>query len=325
MGYQNIEIMNKKSFVLIFFFIFSEIDFLFSKELDFKLIPYTGFECGVFDEAYYYDDFSEYSDKMCSLLEWKQNYSFILGLEVDIDFKNFNFFTDVSTKLPLKCGKMYDSDYWENGLKFNYSINELYLNNFFCFNTGFSYSFDISSFSIAPVLQGSYSYISLSAKNGYGWYGGSGHSSDGQVHSWNSPFAHYYPDGKYHLAGVDYENQTFYFMLGLDFSKVFFKKWCLGFGLYVAPFTYIYVKDHHLGKSNNFYSEDYIYNYFENYKFLIRNNIFFTRHISLVTLLEGNLQLLVKGENYENGKLNSQKGGESLQAIKLKAGIGFSF
>ena len=80
-------------------------------------------------------------------------------------------------------------------MKFNYSINENYLDKGFSVKTGFAYSFDFSVFSFKPLIQFSYSFISFNAKNGYGWYGGSAHSSDGNVHSWDSPYAHYYPHG----------------------------------------------------------------------------------------------------------------------------------
>ena len=311
--------------ILTFFFLFVKISPLFSKVINFKLFPYIGFEYSSFEEAYYYDNSLDYSDNLCSLLEWKQNPSFIVGLKTDINLKNFSWFIDFSTKFPMKCGYMYDSDYWENGIKFNYSINENYLNGAFSIDSGFSYFIKIHNFLITPSIFGSYSYIFFSAKNGYGWYAGSADSSDGQVHSWDSSYAHYYPDGKYHLAGVDYKNQTFYFMFGLDFSRIFFEKWQPTLGLYVSPFTYVYVIDHHLGKTSNFYSEDYIYNYFKNYKFIFTNTFFVCKYFSLVSVLEGNLQLLTKGKNYENKTLNSQMGGESYKALRFEIGMKFSF
>ena len=176
-----------------------------------------------------------------------------------------------------------------------------------------------------PLIQFSYSFISFNAKNGYGWYGGSAHSSDGNVHSWDSPYAHYYPDGKYHLAGVDYENQTFSILAGFDFSKILFRKWRTGIGFLIAPFTYAYAKDHHLGKSSNFYSEDFVYIWFKNFQFSLKNDFIISEWFSVNSVVEGNFILLTKGKNYYNGELNQQKGGFSYKGFKATVGFCVSF
>lgn len=314
---------HKKLFVLILFL--SANAAAFAKAVSVGITPYTAVEYGVFQEAYYYDDFSEYSDRMCSLLEWEQKPSVAFGVESTVSYKKLLFSVDFSTKLPLRCGSMMDSDYWHDGLKFNYSVNENYVDKAFYASTGFSYLFDFPFFSINPSVEISYSFVSFNAKNGYGWYGGSAHSSDGNVHSWDSPYAHYYPDGKYHLAGVDYENQTVCFFAGVDLSKTFFKKWNVSLGFFIAPFTYTYVKDHHLGKSSNFYSEDFIYNYWRNFKCTFKNTLAFTERFALVADFEGNVQLLTKGKNYFDGYPNSQKGGESYKGFKVKVGLTVCF
>lgn len=316
---------NQKTFIAFLVIFLSLNAAAFSKAFSLALTPYTAIEYGVFQEAYYYDDFSEYSDKMCSLLEWEQKPAVVLGLESTVQYKKCLFLLDASTKLPLRCGSMMDSDYWYDGLKFNYSINENYLDKAFSVRTSFSYRFDLPFLSIQPSVAVSYSFISFNAKNGYGWYGGFAHSSDGKIHSWDSPYAHYYPDGKYHLAGVDYENQSVCILVGFDVSKTFFKRWNVGVGFFVAPFTYTYVKDHHLGKSSNFYSEDFIYNYFRNFTVMFENDFAFSDRFALISVFEGNLQLLTKGENYFDGYPNSQKGGFSYKGLKIKVGISIYF
>lgn len=297
---------------------------VFAKELHFSFTPYAGLEQSTFQEAYYYEDFSRYKDRQCSLLEWTQKLSYLAGIETRVKYKKLSFFIDLSTKLPGKCGSMMDSDYLENGMKFNYSISENHLNSAFDAQTGFSYEVNLPFMQITPSITASYSYISFSAKNGRGWYGDSSYTSDGKTHSWDSPYSHYFPDGKYHLAGVDYLNQTFYFMTGLELSKNFIKEWRTGLGFHFAPFTYSYTKDQHLGKNKNFYTEGYIYNYFGNMKFTFQNDFTISSLISINTRMELNLQLFTKGKTDKNGRPNQQQEGESYSAFKTKIGISFS-
>lgn len=315
--------MNKKFLLLVCMLVF--FSFAYCEKVRFDLKPYAGLEYSIYEEAYYFDVNTGYSDKMCSLLEWEQKPSWLLGLASSACFFNFETFIDVSTKIPMECGSMKDSDFLNDGMKFNYSVHELYLNKSFNINAGISYFIDFSFINIKPGILASYSYNTFSAKNGHGWYGSPSYSSDGKVHSWNSGYAHYFPDGKYHLAGVDYENQTVSLMIGAEVSKTFMKIWTVGLGAYLSPFTYAYAKDHHLGKSRNFYTEDFIYNYFKNYRFALKNNVSVTKHLSFESLIEGNLQLLEKGEDYEDGYLNSQKGGESYKAVKSTLGFVFTF
>lgn len=293
--------------------------------MSFFISTYAGVEFGVFEEAYYFEDDSKYSDDICSLLEWEQKPSLFLGLNTEVNFNSFDIFADFSVKFPIKCGIMKDSDYWENGVNFNYSESENYVDKAFSVSTGIGYVFNLSKLFLEPKIIASYSYNSFKAKNGHGWYAGPSFSSDGQLHSWDSEYAHYFPDGKYHLAKVNYENQTFFFMTGFEISKKFFKKWDTAAGFYFAPFTYSYAKDHHLGKSNNFYTEDYIYNYFKNYVIEISNDFLINKHIAICSVVTGNLQLLTTGEDYLNGYVNNQKGGESYRSLKVILGTKFIF
>ena len=315
----------KKKYILTSAAFFAVSSVLCAKNFSFNLIPYFAVETSVIEEAYYYEDYSKYADEMCSLLEWEQKPSYIFGVEGIFNLNKFIFSLDFSAKLPVRSGSMMDSDYWTDGMKFNYSINENYLDKGFSAKTGFAYNFDFSVFSFKPLIQFSYSFISFNAKNGYGWYGGSEHSSDGNVHSWDSPYAHYYPDGKYHLAGVDYENQTFSILTGFDFSKILFKKWRTGIGFLIAPFTYAYAKDHHLGKSSNFYSEDFVYIWFKNFQFSLKNDFIISERFSVNSVVEGNFILLTKGKNHRNGELNQQQGGFSYKGFKATVGFCVSF
>lgn len=322
---KSVSMKREKFFIVLNFVLIFCSSFCFSKGFSYSVIPYYGLECSTFDEAYYYEDRSKYSDRMCSFLTWTQNYSQILGLENFFTFGNANLLVDVSTKIPSDCGLMKDSDFAENGLKFNYSISDVNIENAFSGKISFSYSFDCLDFKISPSFEAFYDYINLNARNGHGWYGSASHTSDGKRHSWDSPYAHYYPDGIYHLAGVDYQNQSFGFFAGVVISKNVTKNLELEAGFHFSPFTYSYAKDHHLGKNNNFYTEDFIYHYFNNIKISAGSKITLYRNLFLMVKGEVVLQKLTKGEDYENGSPNNQKGGESYNGYKIKLGLGMKF
>ena len=140
----------KKQYILTSAVFFAVSSVLCAKNFSFNLIPYFAIETSVIEEAYYYEDYSKYADEMCSLLEWEQKPSYIFGLEGVFNLNKFIFSLDFSAKLPVRSGSMMDSDYWMDGMKFNYSINENYLDKGFAAKTGFAYNFDFSVLKIQP-------------------------------------------------------------------------------------------------------------------------------------------------------------------------------
>ena len=70
---------------------------------------------------YLYDSSDSY---ICSYLEWEEKSLWFFGLDAGLEHNNFQFDVAFDYTLPLACGKMYDSDWNEDGLKHTYSIFE---------------------------------------------------------------------------------------------------------------------------------------------------------------------------------------------------------
>ena len=81
-------------FTAVVFFAVSSV--LCAKNFSFSVIPYFAIETSVIEEAYYYEDYSKYADRMCSLLEWEEKPSFAFGLESIFNLNKFVFSLDFS-------------------------------------------------------------------------------------------------------------------------------------------------------------------------------------------------------------------------------------
>lgn len=295
---------------------------VFSSELSFYLTPFFGLEQSMTEEAYYYvRKSSSDSYKLKSLLEWEQKPVFLTGLEGGVLWNNTSFILKADYKFPLRCGVMRDSDYTEDGMKFNYSINKATLTVGTDLSGSVSHIFDFSFFKIEPELSANWSYLSIKARDGHGWYGEAGFSSDGKTHAWNDPEAHYFPDEKYHLSGVDYTNHTIALFTGVNISKTINKTWENSLGFYIAPFTYIYAKDAHVGKITYFTSEDMIFTYWNNFRISYKTGFLVNERFSIQFLTTWEWCLLNQGTNISDGYKNLCDGGASYKKFRLETGI----
>lgn len=185
----------------------------------------------------------------------------------------FSFLTDF--KIPYNTAKMTDSDFTSSGTKFNYSkfnctiadssfsdfTKNIYSQTSFSYKKTFFYDFDLIS--SLGFLYNSFYYR---AEDGFGWYGSASYSSDGKTHAWNSPYAHYFPDGKMHLAGINYYVQTIAFFTGLSLQKKLNDSFTLGSSFKVFPFSYVIAKDRHLGSMDYYDFTDFVTNFFKSYE-----------------------------------------------------------
>ena len=273
-------------------------------------------------EAYYYPRKKESDNyKLMSLLEWNQNPSFFAGIEGTAGYKNNILKLRGNFKFPGQTGKMYDSDYTETGIKFNYSINNETLISGLDLSTSFSHSFSFTLFTLEPEFSVNWSYFSIEARDGYGWYGGSSHTTDSKTHAWNDPESHFYPDGKLHLAGVDYTGHTIAFFLGMNISKTIWGTWENSIGMFVSPFTYIYAKDSHVGKVKYFTTEDMIFNYFNNFRINYKTSFKLNKKVFLNFLAQYEWCFLEQGDDYYDGYKNLNDGGASYKKFRLETGI----
>ena len=246
----------KKRISLFFILFISQT--LFS--LDFFIAPYTGVMFGKLGE-YLYDSSDSY---ICSYLEWEEKPLCFIGLDAGLEHNNFQFDVAFDYTLPLACGKMYDSDWNEDGIKHTYSIfesnkNTLGLNTII--NTQYSFSVT-ENFNITPALQLQYNYYSFEARNGIGYYGSEAYTGQPDV-CWNDERAK-----KYRVSGIDYLRHTFFTWIGSNFDYNLGKH-SIGLGLFVAPFTYTSAIDYHTDEKNlrrDYSLQEIQYSYFDRFK-----------------------------------------------------------
>lgn len=310
-----------KKGLFIFIYILTTLN-LFS--LDFFIAPYTGVMFGKLGE-YLYDSSDSY---ICSYLEWEEKPLCFIGLDAGLEHNNFQFDVAFDYTLPLACGKMYDSDWNEDGIKHTYSIfesnkNTLGLNTII--NT--QYSFPVTeNFNITPALQLQYNYYSFEARNGIGYYGSEAYTGQPDVW-WNDESAK-----KYRVSGIDYLRHTFFTWIGSNFDYNFGKH-SIGLGLFVAPFTYTSAIDYHTDEKNlgrDFSTQDIQYGKFNSmkinfdYSMKVNNNI----SINFSSLLL--YQFLTKGNmntTYLTGKWHktTTKTGSDLYNLFFTIGINYIF
>ncbi|MDE6705317.1 MAG: hypothetical protein K2J81_05370 [Treponemataceae bacterium] len=138
----------------------------------------------------------------------------------------------------IRSGNMYDSDWKIEGIKTNYSISENVATSNVQTGVVLRYDFALLPFlRVAPFAEISYGYKSFEANNGYGWYG--------NTVAWDDPSAHYYPDGKSVLCGIDYHCHTLSVYAGLSFRFLCSARVSVQADAAFLPYAYVYAEDCH--------------------------------------------------------------------------------
>lgn len=237
--------MKKISFIFIFFFAL-----LFSCYSDIKLSiePVFSTTFGKYGEYVY-----STSDKsILSYLEWQQLPLCKMGINSSLTLNNLSLFTSFSYGLPSKCGKMYDSDWNEYGLKTTYSISNNYAKRNYDFSFGLTYKINLKYLTIIPEINYKYFYDFFQSNDGEGWYGRDIYSKTGKTVSWDSPDARHYRK----LSRIELKRECKYFFVGMNFAGTLFSKLDIEIGTFIAPYSYIYNSDFHLddnGTNREFY------------------------------------------------------------------------
>lgn len=287
-----------------------------------QIIPNIGFSFSTMGEYLY----SPYSTNLWSYLKWEEKPSVNFGFNSAFKFKSNSFKFNFFWSLPLKCGNMTDSDWSESGINYAYSVNENSIKCSFLLETEYSRDFNLKTFlSISPVLGAKFLYSSYKARNGYGWYGSEEWSKNGELVSWKDENAHYFPDEKYKLAGIDYSRCTLMLKAGLSASFKL-RKTEITASFFCSPFTYIYAADHHLGKTNDFKYEEIQYPVFKYYETTLEVSYKINRLLMAYSKAGYTFGLKSKGESYKNSSSKSyQKSGSDYSSANLCAGLGFFF
>uniref|UniRef100_UPI0025F3E79F hypothetical protein n=1 Tax=Treponema sp. TaxID=166 RepID=UPI0025F3E79F len=254
----------------------------FSADLAFYLSPRYSFRNSTSKESLYYGGtFGSDPSQLASLLVWNEKAVMTYGLDLKAELTAspktaFIFSALADFTIPYNSAWMSDSDWTTSGIKFNYSKFDCTIANDslsdrlknFSFRTSFACKKSLGTFiDLIPGTGFFYSSAYYKAKNGYGWYGSSSWTSDGKTHEWNSSYSHYFPDGKYHLAGINYYVRTAAFFTGLTLQKNIGPFYTIHAGFNLYPFTFVLAKDRHLGSKDYYDFADYLYNYFKSWDF----------------------------------------------------------
>lgn len=260
--------MTKKIFLLFtIFFLFAFSSFSNSKKINFSVTPYSGFTFGSVGEYLYSSDDSF----IISELDWNEKL-FNVGLDANIEYKNFYFGIDFLYFIPSKNGSMFDSDFLKNQ-------KEVYKANYCIFqNTSIlsldadaklGYKIQIKKIKLIPEARFRYSTRNFKAINGYGWFGDSSITGRNDDYEWDSPFSRY----AYKVSDIQYRRDTFYTFLGLQ-VEIDFCNFEISFGIFTSPFTKTLYSDHHLDQKKNT----------DGYRVYGSQESFFTRHFATLNI-----------------------------------------
>ena len=333
--------MKRICFIFFLFAVFCA-ESLFSLDINLFVAPKISLHNSRSKESLYFSgNFNSDSSKKCSLLEWNEKNVVKLGIESEFDLKIKNFETVgliyfVDFSLPRNNGKMTDSDWNVDGVKFNYSIfnasiecNE-FSDIFKNFNTSIEFFYKkqlIDFFTIKPCIKFLYSSVFFNSEDGHGWYGASNWTTDGKEHAWNDKESHYFPDGKYKLANIDYQVQQFGFFSGLSAIFKISKSADIFTGFDFSPYTFILATDRH--HPNNYVTKDYIHIVFGNCDFYAGFDINFSKWLTFNFFVNYSNIKHTKGSEYfvydknDINELSSQKAGYSCSEFNFSASLKF--
>ena len=331
--------MKKKYFFLLSFTILYTNTF-FSLDLNLFLIPEFSVRNSKTKESLYFSSNPDLSKK-CSLLEWNEKKVIKIGFKSEIEFHTensgiFGILNSISISFPYNKGNMTDSDWNTDGLKFNYSIfdanitysdfSDIFKNIDTSMNIFYRKKIN-DFFAIKPYAKFTYSSTFFNGKNGYGWYGSSNWTSDQKDHSWSDDEAHYFPDGKYKLANIDYQSQCMAIFQGISIYFSLSKYMNIFIGTDISPYTFVIASDRH--HPNKYETKDYINIIFGNYNFYTGFDIKLSEKILLdFTITFFNIKH-TKGDEYkiydktDKKELINQKAGYSYSGMSCSASFKF--
>ncbi len=226
----------------LFLLLFINCSFLFGENLPLRISPFVSYNNDTITYSIYD------GPKLNSQLDWETPYLFKTGLKFSFDFNNLILDFSNAAAIPVKCGTMYDSDWYTENIKTNLSKHNLHAG--FCYDLDITlkYRFELENlFSILPLISFNYSHSSLKAQKGIGWCGDTGHTQLIKDYPWDSEYA-----VKVNKFGIDFYNNTFIFFIGAGLEK---SLGSLQFGInaQVSPYIYVSSIDHHLNDGDGRY------------------------------------------------------------------------
>lgn len=212
---------------------------------DFSLTTTLSSDFGEIGEYLFY---SNSSPNIISYLEWEVLPQINLEIKADYKINKFDFGAEISTALPLACGKMYDSDYTPDNTKYNYSIGD---NNivFACKANLFAeYNFlTTNAFDFSAIAKLNYYYNHFERTGAYGWYGNPVYTGLPDYVSYDDPNAKFYKK----LSGIEYEQHRVFLFTGFGGNWKINDSFELKGTFLFSPIAYTRSKDCHKNANNN--------------------------------------------------------------------------
>ena len=255
--------------VAAFLIIFLGITGKISAQIHIEVTPLYELNNGCLNELV----FSLYGNETYKLseLNWNIKNCSSIGGKVGISYKWFQFESSMMGGISKKSAKMYDSD-WQNlpddpDMKTTFSISENKLKHSFTFDSKAIFAPDITDWLKTGIfLQYNINQICFSARNGYGWYGSSRYSQNGEFVPFDSEYARFFAAGS--LQGIDYYRVTKNINIGLICNFTIIDRLQIKLEGSMSPFTIIHSLDHHYSASSSeSYYRDEIKTHFAFYNF----------------------------------------------------------
>lgn len=333
--------MNKKIIItaVLFFslnIIYSESKFKLNLEQSF------GFKNGHLGEYALVKE-PNYSDDKLSYLNWEVKNQFYTNIALNGSYKDLLFSSDFSVSLPGYCGKMEDSDWWNNlydnhpaadptkDYKTHFSVHDNYLDYDFSFSEELSYKFNISQrFILAPKLSFEYSNIKFSGKDGEGWHGKvkSENGSSYRTEYTSDEIDHLYWSG----TVIEYNRIQYSLWTGVNLN-FYASNFCFNLGFDISPYTYTYNEDNHHGPTANT-GRDYV-DICQDFFSACKINMGFSYAINkLEILFNYNYYYLnrIRGKNYikdasatKYSESTNTEGGADAEFNSLSVGLKYHF
>lgn len=243
-------------FLSLFFVVFFE---SFSKPIQFTIEPNFGVRNGMLTEHVFAKNSITGDEYTLSLLEWDLKSAAYFGIDADVNISNFVIDFGIKVFASTRVGKMIDFDWNQDAgygtgntsLKTNFSEHECSLSSGANLELFLKYNFDVSYFTIAPVIGITFENYKFESHNGWVKYGNTKDGKNVSYYAYNDLENSYSKKVYGNLVNLD--RSDLYTWIGVDFSAKFFQSKLSFTGkIAIAPYTIMLANDEHVVRSNYF-------------------------------------------------------------------------
>ncbi|MBB5225002.1 omptin family outer membrane protease [Treponema ruminis] len=266
--------------------------------------PLFGMRWGQINEYVFLKESYFKRDKL-SELNWEIKPEWYYGAKISGGWKNIFLETGFKIGIPMRSGKMMDSD-WQNiqfaaedggnTWKTNYSESKNYLEEDFQFSVKAGYDFHLYQIvKIKPAVAFDYQTIKFMGKGGTGWYGKS-------MNQAGAPYYHYSDTSHQEIKDfsgrkvIGYRRVADYLWLGSDFSIDLPMNFEANTGFFFAPYVYAVSYDNHFLKSVDY--ADLTYGYFAAFKWNLGLSYTIAKRHSILFNANYFFMRVLRGEDY---------------------------